>query len=170
MTKNVLDFVKLVYPEACKIGNISPVFITAQGGLESGWGERRVGNFNLFGMKAPNGWQGKTILVKTTEFLSTNKVKFPKIYSITKQSNGNFKYIVDDWFCDFDSVEECLQYHFTLLQKPQFAHALPFKNDPIKYVTELQSGKLKYATDPNYVTVITSIIKMVQNAIKTLNL
>ena len=46
MTVN--DFVAWVYPEACK-GEISPVFVTAQAALESGWGKSGIGN-NLFGI------------------------------------------------------------------------------------------------------------------------
>lgn len=170
MTDKVLDFVKEVYPQAKLLGGFNPVFVTAQGGGESGWGGKRVGNFNLFGMKCPKGWKGKKVLVTTTEYHDNPNVKYPEIFSVAKQPNGKYKYVVKDWFCDFDSVKDCLEYHFKLLNKPQFKHALEYKNDPIKYVTALQSGEYKYATSPDYVKFITSLIKMVNNAIIILKL
>ena len=45
----VKDFVKWIYPQARKMGEINPVFVTAQAALESGWGKSAIGN-NLFGI------------------------------------------------------------------------------------------------------------------------
>ena len=56
MTVN--DFVAWVYPEACK-GEISPVFVTAQAALESGWGKSGIGN-NLFGITKGSSWTGRS--------------------------------------------------------------------------------------------------------------
>jgi flagellar protein FlgJ len=49
-------------------------FVLGQAALESGWGQREIKDsvglptYNLFGMKAGNGWQGRTVDVVTTEY------------------------------------------------------------------------------------------------------
>ena len=43
------EFVAWIYPAAERIGEISPLFVTAQAALESGWGKSAIGN-NLFGI------------------------------------------------------------------------------------------------------------------------
>jgi flagellar protein FlgJ len=49
-------------------------FILGQAALESGWGRREIRgpdgapSYNLFGIKAGSGWQGKTVQVTTTEY------------------------------------------------------------------------------------------------------
>lgn len=170
MNDKVLDFVAEIYPQAKLIGDINPIFITAQSGGESGWGEKRIGKFNLFGMKIPNGWKGKKVLVRTKEVHTSSLVKYPVTHSVIKRPDGKFLYDVEDWFCDFDSVKDCIEHHFELLHKPQFRDALEFKDDPRKYVEALQSGKYKYATATNYVQFITSLITMVEKAVQILKL
>lgn len=170
MNDTVLNFVKEIYPEACKLTGNSPIFDTAQAGLESGWGVKRVGKFNLFGMKVPKGWDGEKVLIRTREVHSSGVIKYPRIYSTTLRPDGKYVYDCEDWFVDFDSIQDCLTHHNKLLHSPQFAHALPFINDPVKYVTEIQAGKYKYATDTNYVATMTLIIQMVKKAIIILKL
>jgi flagellar protein FlgJ len=49
-------------------------FVLAQAALESGWGQREIRDasgvptYNLFGIKAGTGWQGRTVDVVTTEY------------------------------------------------------------------------------------------------------
>lgn len=49
-------------------------FVLAQAALESGWGKREIRDssgfptYNLFGIKAGSGWQGRTVDVVTTEY------------------------------------------------------------------------------------------------------
>jgi flagellar protein FlgJ len=49
-------------------------FILGQAALESGWGQREIRgadgapSYNLFGIKAGPGWQGRTVQVATTEY------------------------------------------------------------------------------------------------------
>ena len=62
----VKDFVKWIYPQARKMGEINPVFVTAQAALESGWGKSAIGN-NLFGITKGSSWKGAVRLVTTTE-------------------------------------------------------------------------------------------------------
>lgn len=170
MNNDVLNFVKEIYPIAKQMKGFNPEFVTAQGGLESGWGKKRVGKFNIFGIKAGVNFKGKRVLITTTEYHKTKNAVYPEVISITPMKDGSFKYIVKDWFCDFDSIEDCLEHHFDLLNRSQFAHAKQFKDNPFEYVTALQSGKYKYATSPDYVKLMFQIIKMVQNAKNILNL
>lgn len=71
----VKDFVKWIYPQARKMGEINPVFVTAQAALESGWGKSAIGN-NLFGITKGSSWKGAVRLVTTTEYFSRPDVGF----------------------------------------------------------------------------------------------
>lgn len=163
----VSEFVKWLYP-ATKKGEINPVFVVAQAALETGWGKSKIGNYNLFGI-TKGSWTGKTLLVTTTEVFSTNTVKFnapEQVLSITPLPSGKFRYSVKRLFRDYDSLEQCLADHFAILKQPHFAHAMPFKNDPVKFVEAIQSGKMKYATDPSYVATMKKMIAMVEREFK----
>jgi flagellum-specific peptidoglycan hydrolase FlgJ len=168
------DFVKWIYPEAVKAGEISPIFTTAQAALESGWGSSAIGN-NLFGI-TKGSWKGKTRLVTTTEYFKIpNKIFKPpeKVLLVTpyKNSKGElrYKYKVNRLFRDYDSVQDCLRDHLTILQKPQFRDAWAYRNNPDEYVEHLQDciGD-KYATSPNYVQLMKSIFRIVEREIKFL--
>lgn len=163
----VNEFVKWLYP-AAKKGEISPVFVVAQAALETGWGKSKIGEYNLFGI-TKGSWTGKTQLVTTTEILSTNAVKFTppeQVLSITPLPSGKFRYSVKRLFRDYDTLEQCLSDHFAILSKPHFTHAWPYRNNPVKFVEQLQAGKMKYATDPNYVATMKKMFAMVEKAIK----
>jgi flagellum-specific peptidoglycan hydrolase FlgJ len=106
-------------------------------------------------------------LVRTSEFLKDDKQgwRFPKVYSIAKVPSGRYKYIVDDWFRDYDNVEDCILDHAKILLQPNFKHALGEK-DPKEYVRKIQAGEQKYATAENYVTVMCAVIDTVKRYIK----
>jgi flagellar protein FlgJ len=59
---------------AQQLTGVPASFILGQAALESGWGRREIRgpdgaqSYNLFGIKAGPGWQGKTMQVTTTEF------------------------------------------------------------------------------------------------------
>lgn len=163
----VKEFVKWLYP-AAKKGEINPVFIVAQAALETGWGKSCIGKFNLFGI-TKGSWTGKTLLVTTTEIFSSKTVKFnaPEcVLSITPIAGGKFRYSVKRLFRDYDSLEQCLSDHFEILSKPHFSHAWPYRNNPIKFVEQLQSGKMKYATAPDYVSTMKKMFSMVEKVVK----
>lgn len=163
----VNEFVKWLYP-AAKKGEISPLFVVAQAALETGWGKSTIGEYNLFGI-TKGSWKGKTLLVNTTEILSTNTVKFnppEQVMSVTPLPSGKFRYSVKRLFRDYDSLEQCLDDHFAILSKPHFAHAWPHRQDAAKFVEQLQAGKMKYATDPNYVATMKKMFAMVAKAVK----
>lgn len=158
------EFAKMVYAAAEKCSDISPLFITAQAALESGWGKSKVGDFNLFGI-TKGSWTGKTVLVRTTEIHSTDKVKYiepEKCLAINKLPSGKYRYSVMRLFRDYGSLEACLADHLTILQKPHFAHAWPYRKCPDLFANKLQSGQMKYATDPNYVSTMKAVIQTVK--------
>lgn len=162
------EFVKWLYPEACKL-DINPVFVVAQAALETGWGKKTIGKYNLFGI-TKGSWKGKTILVTTFEVHDTTTVKYnspEEILDITLLSSGKFKYKVIRQFRDYDSLEQCLQDHFALLGSKAYADAWPFRNDPYKFVEYIQNEiGAKYATAPNYVPVMKQMFKTVERLLK----
>ena len=163
------DFVKWIYPQAKKMGEISPIFVTAQAALESGWGKSAIGK-NLFGITKGSSWKGRTQLVTTTEYFSTPSVHFlsPEcVIKVSKVSDKRYKYTVKRLFRDYDSIADCLSDHLAILKKPQFADAWPFRNDAKQYVKKIQDlvgGK--YATSPSYVD---TMDKMIDIVIKSIN-
>lgn len=162
----VKDFVTWVYPEACK-GEISPLFVTAQAALESGWGKSGIGN-NLFGI-TKGSWTGPVELVTTTEYFNRPDVQFKapeKVLSVTPLGNGRYKYSVKRFFRKYDCLADCLADHLAILKKPGYADAWPYRNNPDKFVEKIQDcvgGR--YATAPNYVDTMKKIFRMVERYI-----
>ena len=166
------DFVKWLYPLAAKNGEISATFIVAQAALESGWGKSKVGENNLFGVTRGS-WKGKTVLITTTEFLSTpNRTFAPpeEVISVTKVNDTRYKYKVKRLFRDYDTIEECLEDHFAILKKPHFAHAWPHRHSPERFVEQLQAKEMKYATSPTYVATMKQMFRTVERYTKELGL
>lgn len=163
-----LEFVNTYYGFAKKVQDktgISAVFILAQSALESGWNEKAIGNM-MFGVKAslkiP---ESKRQLITTTEYLKSANAKFPVVISITKQSNGLYKYKVKDWFRKYDTPEESFLDHAKFfLENPRYAKALTVKSDPNKFAEEV--AKAGYATDPNYSKVLKDMIFSVKKRLK----
>lgn len=167
MDKN--SFIKQVYTEACKLTDgISPIFTVAQAALESGWGKSAIGN-NLFGITIGSKWTGKKQLVLTTEYFSSPSVKFKepeRVVSIKKIAEKKYKYSVYRYFRDYDSIKDCLLDHQKILKGPLLSDAWPYRNNPIEFTKHLvDKVGGKYATDPNYVSTMTSIIKSVEKII-----
>ena len=158
------EFVKWLYPAAQKASDISPVFVVAQAALESGWGKSKIGEYNLFGI-TKGSWTGKTILVTTTEIHSTDRAKYvapEEVLSISKLPSGKYRYSVKRLFRDYQSLEAALADHLSILNKPHFASAWPYRKSPEEFVKRLQAGKYKYATDPHYVEAMNKIFVMVR--------
>ena len=44
------EFCKAIYEAAKKLNIISPTFVTAQACLESAWGAKKIGQYNIFGI------------------------------------------------------------------------------------------------------------------------
>ena len=163
------EFIKQYKPFALKSEKktgISHLFILAQAALESGWGERGVGN-NFFGIKVPKNLVSSTPnekkqLLRTTEVLSSANAVFPKIFSIKKRTDGKYTYIVLDWFRKYDTPEECFTDHAQFFfRNKRYAKALEVKADPYKFAEEV--AKAGYATAPDYANSLKKIIKMLES-------
>jgi len=167
MTAN--EFVKTFLPHAklteSKTG-ISALVILAQGALESGWGKYAPSNM-FFGIKDTDGINGNEQLITTTEYSKRADLKFPKILKVEPTArNGQkyFKYTVQDYFRKYTTPEECFTDHATFfLTNPRYAKALLVKSDPYKFAEEI--AKAGYATDPNYASVLKSMIDSVKKRI-----
>ena len=115
-----------------------PASITiAQWALESGWGRHMPpGSNNPFGIKAGAGQP--FVEVPTVEFIDGQRV------------------VVQAKFRKFVSLAEAFDAHAQLLAtSPHYAAARSFENDPAKFADALTGV---YATDPNYGTLLNSIM------------
>lgn len=166
------EFIKQYKPFALETERktgISHLFILAQAALETGWGERGVGN-NFFGIKVPKNLVSSTPnekkqLLFTTEVLNSptpNPQQFPKIISISKRTDGKWLYRVQDWFRKYDTPEECFTDHAELFfRNKRYAKALLVKSDPYKFAEEV--AKAGYATATNYADSLKNIITKIIN-------
>jgi len=163
---NNKEWAQMIY-DAAKGMDMSPLFVTAQAALESGWGKSSIGN-NIFGIKKGSGWIGKTKLVLTHETFTLPNVKFAlpeKVVTVTPMANGKYDYLAWLLFREYDSITDCLKDHFELLKSPQFAEDWQYRYDPVKFVQAIQEGKYHYATATNYVTIMDSMFKTVQKLV-----
>lgn len=164
-----LNFVKLIYPIAKQLeasGGLNSLFTTAQAALESGWGDKSIGN-NIFGITIGSTWKGNKKLVVTTEYFNTANVKFKlpeEVISINKVSSGKYEYKVKRFYRDYNTIYDSLIDHENILKKSIYSDAWPYRNDPYKY-SELICDNVgsKYATAPNYASLMKSMI----NSVKT---
>ena len=166
------EFIKQYKPFALETERktgISHLFILAQAALETGWGERGVGN-NFFGIKVPKNLVSSTPnekkqLLFTTEVLNSptpNPQQFPKIISISKRTDGKWLYRVQDWFRKYDTPKECFTDHAELFfRNKRYAKALLVKSDPYKFAEEV--AKAGYATATNYADSLKNIITKIIN-------
>ena len=172
--KEQIDFVKIVYPASKRLydsdpeNSISPLFVTAQAALETGWKVGGIGN-NIFGITKGTSWTGKTQLVLTTEYFQTNTKVFnlpEKVVSIEKCVD-RYKYRVYRLFRVYDRLEDCLADHLAILRKSGYADAWPYRNDPVEYARRIvDSVGAKYATGPNYAKTIETMINQVNEIVK----
>lgn len=142
------QFIDTLWPHAqmaAKALGVDPKILLAQSALETGWGQHMIkhrngqNSFNLFGIKASNGWQGKTVNVPTLEY--ENGV------AVRKQAT----------FRAYDSYEQSFNDYVQFLQQnPRYKSALSQANSTEGFVKGLQ--KAGYATDPAYAKKILSIL------------
>ena len=112
-------------------------FMLGQAGHETGWGKQEIKlpdgapSFNLFGIKAGNGWNGKVAEVTTTEY-----------------SNGTASKVVAR-FRAYGSYEESFRDYARLItQSPRYAQASQQTGSVQAFAAGLQ--RAGYATDPEY--------------------
>ncbi|TFW25033.1 flagellar assembly peptidoglycan hydrolase FlgJ [Duganella callida] len=132
--------------EASKATGIPAKFMLGQAALESGWGKREIkgkdgtNSHNLFGIKAGSDWKGKVVEATTTEYV-----------------NGKAQTKVER-FRAYDSYADSFKDYANLLaSNPRYEKVLASAGDAASFAQGLQ--KAGYATDPNYASKLTSIIK-----------
>lgn len=155
------QFVKTYLPEAKKTElktGFHYLIPLTQGALESGWGAKVVGN-NFFGIKDTDGVNGNEQLITTTEYLNSDKVKFPVIIKIVKVGR-KFKYTVKDWFRKYPSAQLAFEDHIDFfLKNKRYAEAIKHKHDPVRFFEEI--AKAGYATAPDYALQLKAVMKSV---------
>lgn len=112
-------------------------YMLGQAGHESGWGRREINmkdgspSFNLFGIKAGPGWNGKVAEVTTTEYVN----------GVAQKTVAKFR--------AYGSYEESFRDYARLIsESPRYAQARQQTGSAQAYASSLQ--RAGYATDPDY--------------------
>ncbi|PXV66894.1 flagellar protein FlgJ [Dysgonomonas alginatilytica] len=159
------EFIKAYLPYAkdseLKTG-VDAIFTLAQAALESGWGERAVGNM-FFGVKAKKDTpENKRQLLTTREVLDRPDIQFPEIISVTKRADGKYEYRIKDWFRKYNSPEQSFTDHGLFFhENKRYAKALEVRYNPYLFAEAIT--KAGYATDPNYATILKGVITTIYN-------
>lgn len=166
---NPKDFVTSYLPfakETEEKTGISAIAILAQAALESGWGKAAPGNM-FFGVKDTDDINGNEQLLTTTEYSQRSDLKFPEIISVTpmvKNGQKYFKYIVKDYFRQYETPEQAFTDHATFfLNNARYESALAVRSDPYQFIDEISVAG--YATSPDYATLLKSVAKSVEKAL-----
>ena len=145
------EFVEQMMPHAQKAAQIigvSPQTLLAQAALETGWGQKIVGqkndssSFNLFNIKSDKRWDGEQIDVETIEYREGVALKEKASF----RAYESFKESFDD-FSEF------------ITTSPRYEKALEKVSNPASFLQGLQDAG--YATDPNYASKIMAVLKQV---------
>ena len=142
------DFVNRMLPfarQASQDSGVPPQLMLGQAALESGWGKREIrmadgsNSYNLFGIKANAGWDGKVAEVMTTEY--KNGVAYKQV----------------EKFRAYSSYAEAFQDHANMISKnPRYADVLQQGGDVDGMAQAIQ--KAGYATDPKYADKLAQIM------------
>lgn len=120
-------------------------YMIGQAGHETGWGRHEIRNkdgstsFNLFGIKAGAGWNGKVAEVTTTEYVNGQPRK-----TVAK-------------FRAYDSYEESFRDYARLInESPRYAQVKNKTGSSYAFASELK--RAGYATDPEYASKLSRAI------------
>ncbi|HEX5033354.1 MAG TPA: glucosaminidase domain-containing protein [bacterium] len=117
-----------------------PASVTlAQAALESAWGKAAPGN-NFFGIKAGKSWTGPVQLLWTREEVKGQNLR------------------VKAKFRKYDTPLDSFIDHARVIMNGPLKHAMQHVHSARAFVTALQSGRMKYATDSRYVEKIMKMI------------
>lgn len=158
------SFIRKFQPYADKIAaqtGINAESILAQAGLETGWNEAPKG-WNFFGIKTGKSWTGARVLIRTKEVLSSPSVAFPKVYKVTKRTDGKYLYDVDDWFRSYAGPAESFADWAAVVQR-SFPGAWAVRGDKAKFAAALAAGG--YATGDNYAGLLVDVLRSVEKRI-----
>jgi flagellar protein FlgJ len=125
---------------------LSPHLLLAQAALETGWGRKTIKDgagqesYNLFGIKAGKQWTGRTVEVKTTEYLqgvAQTKVESFRAYASYADSFSDYAKLI----------------------KHRYGEAMANGATAEGFGRALQAKG--YATDPNYAQKIARVAQSV---------
>jgi flagellar protein FlgJ len=149
MPAHVEAFVQRLLPHARAASastGIPAQFMMGQAALETGWGRAEIrgadgqNSHNLFGIKAGNGWKGRTVDIVTTEYVGGKPQKQV------------------DTFRAYDSYADAFRDYANLLRaNPRYQNVIAQGQDAAGFAQGLQQAG--YATDPNYAQKLTSVIR-----------
>tara|TARA_R110002110_G_scaffold405241_1_gene624192 strand:+ start:23427 stop:24404 length:978 start_codon:yes stop_codon:yes gene_type:complete len=130
---------------AAELG-VDPEVLVAQSALETGWGKKVIrtadggSSYNLFGIKASGGWEGRSASVNTLEYRD----------GVAQQERAAFR--------AYDSLAGSFNDYVALLKEsPRYSGALETARDGRAFVQGLQDAG--YATDPLYADKIMGILE-----------
>ncbi len=142
------DFVDAVWPHAERAARrlgVPAEVLVAQAALETGWGRHMIRDasgqnaFNLFGIKATGGWDGRQARVSTLEFIN----------GIPERRQEPFRV--------YDGLAQSFEDYVRLIEsRPRYAEARA-ATTAADYARGLQAGG--YATDPDYANKIIAIVE-----------
>lgn len=144
---HVRDFIERIGPHALAASRETGVparFIAAQAALESNWGRNEIRaadgtqSFNLFGIKASRGWNGRAVDTATTEY------------------SGGVASRTTEKFRAYDSYAEAFTDYARLL-KSRYKEAVAAGDDAAGFAMGLQ--RAGYATDPRYAEKVARVIQ-----------
>jgi flagellar protein FlgJ len=133
-------FLESIAPWAREAANklgVAPELVSAHAALESGWGQRPLRNtdgsstYNLFGIKAGNGWHGEVAESATTEYVGGAALKTSARFRAYPDQASAFR-----------------DYAQMLIDNPRFRGAVGAGSDARAFASGLVKGG--YATDPAY--------------------
>jgi len=141
-------FIQSLYPYAKNVEQetgIDARLMLAQSALETGWGKHQImkedgsPSFNLFGIKAQQGWSGDSTNITTTEYRG----------GLAMKEQANFR--------SYQSYGESFKDYANFLKdNERYKSALQQTDDPKEFALALQNSG--YATDPNYASKINRIM------------
>ncbi|MBI5429609.1 MAG: flagellar assembly peptidoglycan hydrolase FlgJ [Nitrosomonadales bacterium] len=137
--------------QASRESGVPPQLMLGQAALESGWGKREItmadgsNSYNLFGIKAGAGWNGKVAEVMTTEY------------------RDGVAYKQFEKFRAYSSYAEAFRDHAGLIgNNPRYAEVLRQGGDATGMAQAIQ--KAGYATDPEYAGKLARVMGMMEVA------
>lgn len=138
-----------------KYGGIPYEAILAQSILESSWGKSKLAYkyFNFFGIKYANMPTNTEVAPSGSVNMETWEEYTP---GQTTPTTANFA----TWSSTYKGF---LGYGAWIHNQPRYKTALKYPGDPVQYITELK--KAGYATDSNYIAILTSLIQEIQKTI-----
>ena len=140
--------------QVARESGIPAAFMLGQAAHETGWGRSHIrgadgsNSFNLFGIKAGPGWNGKVAEITTTEYIG-----------------GQPRKVVAK-FRAYDSYADSFRDYARLIgNSPRYAKVMDNLHSPQSFAANLQ--KAGYATDPQYANKLSRVINTAMNLQRT---